>query len=76
MVNVPKEDYAEKAFSFIRRKCPSVRFYSNLPDALSLMKDYMNEILSQVESSLPIKYLYKYAGWEKINSNGTIYTEI
>lgn len=68
LVNVPKEDYAEKAFSFIRRKCPSVRFYSNLPDALSLMKDYMNEILSQVESSLPIKYLYKYAGWEKINS--------
>lgn len=68
VVNVSKEDYAEKAFSFIRRECPSVRFYSNLPDALSLMKDYMNEILSQAESSLPIKYLYKYAGWEKIDN--------
>ena len=68
IIDIPEQDYTEKAFSLILKKCPEYRFYSSISGSNLLMKDFMNQLISQTNlQMLPESYEFKYAGWEYLN---------
>lgn len=68
IIDILEQDYAEKAFSTIMKKCPEIRFYSSTTGGNLLMKDFMNELISKTNlQSLPEIHEFKYSGWEYLN---------
>ncbi|WP_196592154.1 hypothetical protein [Pectinatus frisingensis] len=63
-VDIPEEDYANKAFAILLKKCPGVVFHSAVNNSNAVMRDYMAKLLSEAEN-LPIKHKFLFSGWFK-----------